>query len=1074
MRCRLNFGQFCTLAAATVAAVACTDRKPVAAPDAKGGSPDTAAAAPACPPDQLTATGACCPADLVWSAADATCATAGPAECLTTPAGRACKPRWCSDAVKGEVCAADGAGCARTPRPCTAAESAKGQGCGAGEWPQSDGTCRAAGTWGATAEQLAQPATDTDADPPALPAPPPFVLPANLPQPVTPKPLETAFAVGADGLPFQPVVADAACLAGAAPPAPTCFLTHPAWICPPGFEVDPTTAPPPVGLSPCRAAPADCPKLAYAVQPGPGVTFVDAAAAATGADGSAQKPWPTLDAAVAAVAADGTIALAAGTYALAQPIAKSLKLAGVCAAKVTIGGTGPAALEVAADASPIAVSVSGVKLAGTQRGLLATGPVQLAMSKVWIDHAHRIGAKLGGFGLVAQFTDVVIAGTQTDSEGIGRGIALDNAAQLSVQRVRVATTVGVGIAAVGFETTLTAQELVVDGGVAGGDTKGQGIIIQGGAKFAGKLLRVTGNTAWGLTAIGAGSEVTATGALIDATQPTADGDLGLGAAVSTGARLQFDGAVFANNCKAGIVGDGFGSLLVARGLVVADTLLDGSNTFGVGVYMRGGASALGRGWWLMRNHTVGMSIADAGTTVALQHLAIVDTKPSPVPTQNSGGLAVLLGGQLQLRYATLQGNHGIGLGVSGASLVNAQDIAVVATSIQAKIGVQAVGVQIAAESSLAPQVNLENVAVIGSQGAGLTATGVGTAVSVHGLTIADCGPPVVPDKPIDGVALYVAVGAKVSLWDARLSHNRMAAVFALQGGQLLAKRLIIDGTLPDEVTGRLGIGIGVGSGGSALLQAGRISGNRTAGVLVQDAGSQVELRDVLIDATGAAADTGALGIGVGATTGAMATLTGGRLWANHREGAIVQGQGSSLDMVGVLVDATQPELGSASSGVGVSARANALRLGLTACRVVGNVGAAVYAEQSALELTGCAVGATAVSTVARLNAAGAVVGNIDLADGIVARGAPAVTLVRCAIAGNRRAGLFLDQVALATVSHCVIRDGFFGVVAQHESKVVENGNRLTGLQQARATDVALQVLEPPKLAEFGTDGGKKP
>ena len=98
----------------------------------------------------------------------------------------------------------------------------------------------------------------------------------------------------------------------------------------------------------------------------------------------------------------------------------------------------------------------------------------------------------------------------------------------------------------------------------------------------------------------------------------------------------------------------------------------------------------------------------------------------------------------------------------------------------------------------------------------------------------------------------------------------------------------------------------------------------------------------------------------------------------------------------------------------------------------------------------------------------------ELADGVVALEAPAVSVARTVVLRSRRSGLLLSGCLAASISHTLPTANTYGLVVdgEHTEEVLAAANAIfgnTGL--ALATGLGLSIPPPPELAEaLGSDG----
>jgi hypothetical protein len=175
--------------------------------------------------------------------------------------------------------------------------------------------------------------------------------------------------------------------------------------------------------------------------------YVDAAYAGVDSDGSADKPWTTVQAGVDAAAAGGIVAIAAGSY-LEHVLVegKAVRLWGKCPADVEIVGP-PGAAFVIDIRHADGTEVRDLAITGDGLGFAVAGSEDVIGERLWIHHTSEPGwsvqnfggdtssalrrslieqvTGVGGYGIGAAMTleESVVRGTEAGPDGIfGRGL----------------------------------------------------------------------------------------------------------------------------------------------------------------------------------------------------------------------------------------------------------------------------------------------------------------------------------------------------------------------------------------------------------------------------------------------------------------------------------------------------------------------------------------------------------------------------------------------------------------------------------------------------------------------------
>ncbi len=543
---------------------------------------------------------------------DGACAAVGPSSCatLTGAALQACVPRWCSRWIDDAAapCKLGDDDCRLEATACNAPGAVS---CAAGEVPAATGGCRAAGS--SVGPEGSWPSPRWCAD-------------------------------GPDAAPRDCGPGEMGCPVGEAPDpiAPgTCRpLRGPERPCPDGF--DPVHTPAADALPACAPSPTDCGAAPYAVAPGPGVVFVDAAAPA-GGDGSHEAPFQKLAEALEAVTSGGTIAITDGLYAGGIFLTKPVKLIGRCAKTVRLQGVvGKPNVEMKGKAAGSVLR--GLQLEGGTRGIQAEGAADLVFERVRVTGAISRGISLT-YGTQAVLNDCLIDDVLPDAkQQHAEGIFVDILGNVTLARVRVRGTHGDAIV-IRVSSTLDAVDLLVDATNPNGVPAlgGAGLRAEPGATVKLRRVAFVGTREFGLFA-SSKSTLTAERLLIDGVRPTlSDTSYSEGAFIGTGTVADLravritgiEGVAIRSDNKESSLKLQFASIYGIRTLNSGDVLLPG-----VGVYVRAGASADIRRSMVVDSVGFGIWVEDDGSALSLDWVIIRDIRHANKVLQSEAILAV--------------------------------------------------------------------------------------------------------------------------------------------------------------------------------------------------------------------------------------------------------------------------------------------------------------------------------------------------------------------------------------------------------------------------------------------------
>ena len=168
---------------------------------------------------------------------------------------------------------------------------------------------------------------------------------------------------------------------------------------------------------------------------------------------------------------------------------------------------------------------------------------------------------------------------------------------------------------------------------------GVGVYLVSGASLDATDLLLDANHDSGLVGFDPGTTVVLSGVVVRGTRTRDDGTGGHGVAVQTGTSLDATDLLLEANHEVGLFASDQGTIVVLSGAVVRDTHPLSDGTTGVGVYVQGGASLNATDLHLEGNHDTGLDATGAGTSVVLSGASVRDTQPRP---DGTGGLGVVV------------------------------------------------------------------------------------------------------------------------------------------------------------------------------------------------------------------------------------------------------------------------------------------------------------------------------------------------------------------------------------------------------------------------------------------------
>jgi len=595
--------------------------------------------------------------------------------------------------------------------------------------------------------------------------------------------------------------------------------------------------------------------------------------------------------------------------------------------------------------------------------------------------------------------------------GAGGGIASLGQLKLLASRIFIDRPTTVGVVAAGATGWLHIEDSVITGTEHGAQYFGVGALAHAAGILELRRVRVTGSRMAGIVA--AAGKLTARDVLVDGTRVAVKGGMtGQGARVEQGGSMTLVSSRFHGNLSVGVNVIGTGSWLEGRALVVDHTRrgpIDLGRGEGLLVELRAKASLAGV--LLEHNRAAGLAITATGTEVEVNGLWVRGTLPDEVTKFGGFGVRVIDGGHAKLRGAWLHGNRSAGLHVEHSG-----------TRVQAT------------------ELLVGHTLPIQSTGHGGHAAHAGHAG--HGVEVSN--------------------GARLTMERIRLHANRASGLLAaFVHTEVIGRDWQIDGTLPRQFDNAAGSGLSASKGASVRLVAGRLSGNRDAGLLSFDKDTRVAVAGVLIDGTLPRSlfidmNTGKkyrpYGVGVAVFRAGSLQVQGLRLRSNRWLGIQASGAGATLRAVGCAVENTLAEPENGIYGIGLGAAAGVTKAHIRSCRVVGSHTAGAAVHNSALDIRGSVIVDTKASEFQGTGPDGTLKAGqyVELADGVLAKDAKKLTLQRTLVHGQLRAALLLDGGKNLSVSKCALSGGAFGMATQGGAEFDLTDSWIHGSQSNRA------------------------
>lgn len=566
-------------------------------------------------------------------------------------------------------------------------------------------------------------------------------------------------------------------------------------------------------------------------------------------DGSADRPLRSIQLAAdrAGEAGGGVVALSAGTWTGGLQFDQAhdgVELVGRCAALTILEGTDPespviALLRGRLEVRHLSLTGAGPGIRARRESTMGLAPEVVATDLV-IDRATRYGVLSDGSGSRVELVDTVIRDIQLYADGTrGRGVNVQSGGELIGRRLRIEGVHEFGIFAHGDQTEVTLQETRVEGTQAADWGGGWGIDVLSGAHLVATDLLLDDNEGLGLALRDVGTSAELSNSVVRATRSDGDGTIGRGVSVQTGASLVASGLAVEDNRHVGLFASGQGTTVQLDDVRVSGTRPAADGTLGRGVGIESGASMQATGLEVEGSEEVGINFA--GATASLVDCAVRSTGVA-----YEGGLATAMwvgeGSDVSAARLVVEDNHGAGVTVHGeGSRLELGQSAIRDTSARWD-GAFGVGLLAWDQVTLiATDVVLER-----NSGTAMLFEGPETAVELTDVSVSD-GQPL--GSTSGGTSLAVQTGAAVLAERLVVEGGHYIGVFVTgEQASLTLLDSEISNVLP-RPDGKWGWGgsiqLGATLHGDGLL----VRGNHGIGLAVLGSGTSADLQDVVIEDT---------------------------------------------------------------------------------------------------------------------------------------------------------------------------------------------------------------------------------
>lgn len=218
-------------------------------------------------------------------------------------------------------------------------------------------------------------------------------------------------------------------------------------------------------------------------------------------------------------------------------------------------------------------------------------------------------------GSVFKVERSVVRGTKPGSAGRGHGLISAGGGKLTVSKVVIAETEGVGVACYNAVATLTDSVVRGQKPAPDGDF-GDGVYVFGGGTLSLQRVAVLDNARAGADVFDAKTEASFDHVLLSGTKPLPKGDMGLGIAVGFGGHAKIDATVVSGHHHTGVYAFDGSTLDITRSAVRDTALQLAGVPLGHGVLVTDSKHVVISDSEIRRSAAVGIALANTAAVVS--------------------------------------------------------------------------------------------------------------------------------------------------------------------------------------------------------------------------------------------------------------------------------------------------------------------------------------------------------------------------------------------------------------------------------------------------------------------------
>lgn len=725
---------------------------------------------------------------------------------------------------------------------------------------------------------------------------------------------------------------------------------------------------------------------------------------------------------------------------------KDVELRGPCGGTASlVADSGAVAIRIEAGAT---VRLSGLVIDSTR----STPAIDVADGALVAEQCLIRGTvRVMGPGSDAALEGVVI------EQNTGDSLQVSDGAHVSGQRCRMTGGASTGAVVTGPGSTMDLRDCLIDGGRAAEDFWATDIRAEGGASLSLVGCRLSDTDGNGIWAQGEQTTVTVDRCLFDSHgHQSVDGLTPFALRALDGAAATVSRSRFSEPEVGGTLATSDASVAVDSSVFDGGSTATGLWMAPAHVYAHDGGYAEVTRSRLHRSSGFGVAARGAGATAVVRECLIDETESYWYSGQSGrwGVMARSAGAHVVIEHSRVHRAAGAGVVSWSGALVTVRDSLISETLVPSD-GNQSIGWGLYARINAL--VELERTRITGNVAMGIHLAD-GSTASVQDVVVDST----LPGQGVgEGIGVFVQQGSTLTGQGLRVAGSSAMGVFC-RSSQLDLERVELFGTMPRSTTGSEGAGLVLRDGCDATISDLRIHANHQVGATAVGFGTSLEVEGFLVDGQLPAAGPTGLqqdGIGVWAKDGGDIRLRGGRITGNQTYAAVVQGAGSDLELVGVVIDQTRPGADGAS-GAGILAQGydesdqpwSQTYLQVESSVVRGNRFAGLEVQNFAH--------ATVENSVLTQTSGG--VGDFaDFADGIRIVTGKDIQIRNSILSNNSRAGMSASGLAALSVTGNVFAGNYWGLVLEDGTDAVLLSNAVVLNAQGVASSGRLDVGPPP-------------